>query len=54
MIQRLLDTSENRRLLVGLGLTAIGQRWMKTLPSRFALAMYVNTIESFYIRSMDS
>jgi len=54
MIQKLLDTWEHNRLLVGLGITSIGQRWMRTLTSRFALAMYVNVIRSFGIRSMDS
>jgi len=54
MIHRLLDTSENTRPLVELGLTSIGQRWIKTLPSTFALAMYVNVIKSSGIRSMDS
>jgi len=53
MIRKLLPTSEHRRLLVGLGLTSIGQRWMKTLPSTFALAMYVNVIKSSRIRSID-
>jgi len=54
MIQRLLDTSEHKRPLEGLGLTSIGQRWMKTLPSTFALEKYVNAIKSSGIRSMDS
>jgi len=54
MIQRLLDTSEHIRPLAGLGLTSIGQRWMKTLPNTFALAIYANVIKSSGIRSMDS
>jgi len=54
MIQRLLDTAEHTRLLVGLGLTSFGQRWMKTLPSTLALEMYVNVIKSSGTRSLDS
>jgi len=54
MIQRLLDTAEHTRPLAGLGLTAIGQRLMKTLPSTSALAMYVNVIKLSGITSMDS
>jgi len=54
MIQRLLDTLEHTRPLVGLGLTSSGQRWMKTLLSMFALTMYVNLIKSCGIRSLDS
>ena len=54
MIQILLDTSEHTRPLVGLELTSIGHRWMKTLPSTFALAMYANVITSSGTRSLDS
>jgi len=51
MIQRLLDISKHTRPLVGLGLTSIGQRWMNTLLSMCALAMYVNVIKLSGIRS---
>jgi len=54
MIQRLLDTSEHTRPLVGLGLTSIGQRWMKTLPRTFVLVMYVNVIKLSGTRILDS
>ena len=54
MIQRLPDSSQHTRLLVGLGLTSTSQRWMRTLPSIFALALNANVIKSFGMRSMDS
>jgi len=54
MIQRLLDISEHKRPLAGLGLTSIGQRWMNTLLSTCALAMYLNLTRLSGIRSMGS
>jgi len=52
MIQRLLDISEHRGPLVGLGVTSIGQRWMNTLLTTCTLVIYVNVIKLSGIRSM--
>jgi len=51
MIHAWLDTLEPTRLLVGLGQTSIGTKWMNRLQSMFAHVMYVNIIRPSDIRS---